>query len=694
MHNTSIKGYDISTPHELYKAQTQCIETILTCLENSESGMIESPTGTGKTLSILASVNAWLNSSNKPEGQKVYITTRTVKQADQLITHMKRMQNPPTMALLASRKHMCLNPEVKQLKSTDIDTECKRRVKDGKNTGTGCSYYFKNPEEREEKIRKMSREMSNPYSIEDLVRTGEGCKTCPYYYIQDKQKNATVIFAPYNYIINSRIRKAMSIELVDSAIIVDEAHNIDDACRSTGSVDVRRDKIESILSTLNAVLKASNVDSEEKELVRWLIIFLSKIQAYILEKIPEILKSLPADCIVENMDGEKEGSIPQERFMQEMEAFGMTAENLDSLNNCVGSLVEELELDTYTKQWLEQMVQVFRMIIEKGKKNYCMLVSKGKISFILLRAAIIFDEIYRKSRCVVLLSGTLQPFRELTTELSTEKNAFNHFLVTDHIIKASQLYTATISTYKKASTMGVFKNTRDRLYLDAVSSAIIDITQSLDGIGGVLCFVPSYVLLNSLKSLVEKHVMLITESKLNSEFECDLERYRNICRRGKCVFLCVFRGKASEGIDFRDHESRAVVLVGIPYPSIRNHAIIEKKKYNDTYMQRTGALWYEQQAFRAVKQALGRCIRHKGDWGSIFLLDSRYERASMLSKLPKWAINGHMALESKERLVEKYRPFLEQQDKSTTERPPGPSTSAYLQKRKYMHAGSSNKKWA
>lgn len=42
-----------------------------------------------------------------------------------------------------------------------------------------------------------------------------------------------------------------------------------------------------------------------------------------------------------------------------------------------------------------------------------------------------------------------------------------------------------------------------------------------------------------------------------------------------------------------------------------------------------GDAWYEMNAFRALNQSLGRCIRHKFDWGSILLLDSRYP-----SKIP------------------------------------------------------------
>ena len=37
----------------------------------------------------------------------------------------------------------------------------------------------------------------------------------------------------------------------------------------------------------------------------------------------------------------------------------------------------------------------------------------------------------------------------------------------------------------------------------------------------------------------------------------------------------------------------------------------------------SGSQWYSLQAFRAVNQCLGRCIRHKDDFGAVLLLDVR-----------------------------------------------------------------------
>lgn len=44
-------------------------------------------------------------------------------------------------------------------------------------------------------------------------------------------ENAELIFCPYNYLLDPVIRRAMMIEVKDSVLILDEAHNIEDICR-------------------------------------------------------------------------------------------------------------------------------------------------------------------------------------------------------------------------------------------------------------------------------------------------------------------------------------------------------------------------------------------------------------------------------------------------------------------------------
>lgn len=70
----------------------------------------------------------------------------------------------------------------------------------------------------------------------------------------------------------------------------------------------------------------------------------------------------------------------------------------------------------------------------------------------------------------------------------------------------------------------------------------------------------------------------------------------------QCVRISVPDMQVSEGLDFADNNARAVLIVGIPFPHVKDPKVEEKKKYNDAGMRShhllSGDAWYNQQAFR------------------------------------------------------------------------------------------------
>ena len=64
--------------------------------------------------------------------------------------------------------------------------------------------------------------------------------------------------------------------------------------------------------------------------------------------------------------------------------------------------------------------------------------------------------------------------------------------------------------------------------------------------------------------------------------------------------------QVSEGLDFTDANARAVIVVGIPFPSTKDTKVDLKKRYNDDQRRRgspqllSGDQWYSQQAFRCL----------------------------------------------------------------------------------------------
>ncbi|KHJ39877.1 hypothetical protein D918_10088 [Trichuris suis] len=181
---------------------------------------------------------------------------------------------------------------------------------------------------------------------------------------------------------------------------------------------------------------------------------------------------------------------------------------------------------------------------------------------------------------------------------------------------------------------------------------------------GVLCFLPSYKLLEKLvrrwqdtvslwKKMSEQKLVLV-EPRKGSELKGVLCKFQEAIAASSSVnsqstgalLLAVYRGKVAEGIDFADRQARAVVTVGIPYPNVRDIRISLKRQYNDCRSSVShnklgkcfisGSQWLKTQAFRSLNQALGRCLRHRQDWGALIILDARFCHHNFYNGLSKW----------------------------------------------------------
>ena len=129
--------------------------------------------------------------------------------------------------------------------------------------------------------------------------------------------------------------------------------------------------------------------------------------------------------------------------------------------------------------------------------------------------------------------------------------------------------------------------------------------------------------------------------------------------------LAVFRGKVSEGIDFKDDAARAVFCVGIPFPNVKDVRVKAKRDYNDAPWCKSrgmlsGGSWYRAQAYRAYNQALGRCIRHPKDYAALFLVDARFREGGsyMTENISKWIRQNIRAFDSVDQSVRHVSDFF------------------------------------
>ena len=240
-------------------------------------------------------------------------------------------------------------------------------------------------------------------------------------------------------------------------------------------------------------------------------------------------------------------------------------------------------------------------------------------------------------------------------------------LSASHIISKSQLQIFTVGQgFDNTELLGTYKNMElNRVKIESQIGRIL--ANILDKIpGGVLFFLPSHNALASMIATWQKTGIIDEIQKLKTIFfeeqnnnykinnnnnnqnksndQLYLDYKDCIEKKGGAILFGVCRGRMSEGIDFYDDQARCVIVFGIPYPPKNDRDIRLKMQFNDERCEdlkifsensgMSGSEWYDAQAYRALFQATGRCIRHARDYGTVILIDSRFSK--QIGRFPHW----------------------------------------------------------
>lgn len=251
-----IHGVKVFFPFEPYKVQRDYMSSAIKAFSLAKNALLESPTGTGKTLSLVCSTLAWLSASNRVD-TLIYYTSRTHKQLDQAAKELKRTAYSKHPAVvIGSRAQLCINDEVRYSKGDHlINRACRNAI--AKNS---CAYYSN----YEQKIEILDVDTVN--DIEDLCQFGRRHQCCPYYAAKKiAEVKATVVFMPYNYMLDPTVRKNLPLKLKNSIVIFDEAHNIQSALRDCVSASVKVSCLKTVIqSCLEIPSKLSSIMNQER----------------------------------------------------------------------------------------------------------------------------------------------------------------------------------------------------------------------------------------------------------------------------------------------------------------------------------------------------------------------------------------------------------------------------------------------
>uniref|UniRef100_A0A672Q0M5 Regulator of telomere elongation helicase 1 n=1 Tax=Sinocyclocheilus grahami TaxID=75366 RepID=A0A672Q0M5_SINGR len=654
-----LRGVTVDFPFTPYPCQEDYMSKVIECLQNKVNGVLESPTGTGKTLCLLCSALGWREhfkdtiSARKiaermggaelfpdrpmsswgtaaTDGDtptyytdipKIIYASRTHSQLTQVINELKNTSYRPKICVLGSREQLCINQEVLRHESNHIKVHmCRAKV-----SSRSCLFYNNVDEKSTDK-----EIMNSILDVEDLVKTGKKQRVCPYYLSRTLKQHADVIFMPYNYLLDPKSRRAHNIELKGAVVIFDEAHNVEKMCEESTSFDLTPYDLISAIEAADRLLREQASDITQ------------------LNNLTEILMDLESsingfEMPTNNQGITKPGSFIYELFQTAHVNFDTKTAVVEAMEQITGYLAGRpgVFLNTSGLQKVADIIQV--------RSCVCLYFIGNVLSYWCFSPGFSMQELLRQEvRSIILTSGTLSPLSSFTCEMQIP---FPVSLENPHVIQRDQIF---VSIIEKGPDGVQLSTAFDRRFvpenMSSMGNTLVNLVRVVPH--GLLVFFPSYPVMdktlefwraNGHADRIEHVKPMFVEPRGKSTFTEVIDGYYdkvNDPNSSGGSFFAVCRGKASEGLDFADTYGRGVVITGLPFPPRMDPRVVLKMQYLDEIKGSTlylsGQEWYRQQASRAVNQAIGRVIRHREDYGAIFLCDHRFKGTEARNQLPLW----------------------------------------------------------
>ncbi|PRT55808.1 ATP-dependent DNA helicase CHL1 [Wickerhamiella sorbophila] len=757
--STGRNGGKYNHPYEPYDIQLSFMETLYRTLDSKKVGIFESPTGTGKTLSLICPTLTWVRDAEKreldaklgaidsskgpewsitaakeleienhklrgeilekvvekarqalarktpkPTGRpekrphlaetpnylledtlldaetkalmekmkqpdedleglrtpfKIYFTSRTHSQLSQLIGAVKLLDVPASwsdksqpvrLVTLGSRKQLCVNPKVRSLGSVQKMND---RCLDLQNSAKKCEY--KKPAEHPKSKEFAEIVLADIMDIEELGNLGTQLEVCPYYRARDMVPFCEVIVLPYQLLVQASARQALNLDIADSIVIIDEAHNLIDVVSSLYSAKVTKHECDGALSGLKIYQKrvGSRLSVSNRTNLAQTIKVIQSLASF-FEKATALPSAKPAP-------GTK---------ISRSELFSGTADLVDlySLQEFLVTSKLAFKVDSYIQQDTELSIKPEAMCLSRiidflaysidpladGKLFYDRTESNQLCAhYLLLDPSNQFKDLVDQARCVVLSGGTMEPVNDYFTQLFpyVPREQIEVFSCGHVIPKSSFIAQALGRGPYNVEFEFTFAKRNDTSMIAELCQAIYKISESVPA--GVVVFFPSYKYLDQVlgqfKKMpeykkLERLKKLFTEDSRKS-VDAILGEYSQKAPEG-ALLMAVVGGKMSEGINFSDDLARGVVMVGLPFPNAFSAELIAKRDHIQNGAMAAGKskaeaaaearAYYENLSMRAVNQSVGRAIRHIKDYSIVYLLDKRYQLPNIQRKLSGW----------------------------------------------------------
>ncbi|HEC81836.1 MAG TPA: ATP-dependent DNA helicase [Thermoplasmatales archaeon] len=626
-------------PYKTRSYQRNIIQHIEESLTTGTPLVLESGTGSGKTVCAVSSTLAYALKNNK----KIVYTTRTNAQQKQVIEETREIKKrfpKETENVIAvgmqGRAHMCLlaknNPELQKGSADELARLCaeeKKKVRRGKRKG--C-IYFRKCVENEEAAKHALEWMKNSLpTAEELVKYCEEHTLCPYEINKLLVQDALLVVVPYIYVFDTNLRNMlldwMGIGEEQIILVVDEAHNLPDYLRDLLSAQLSTYMLNSCLYEterfgdpllLNKNLTISRFVKDLNNIIfelrqRFLLGGNNKLK-YVEKK--DAL--LPPNAVVSQLT--KKHSLDSEDMERIISALIAYGEQIQTAKQKQGKLPRSYihKLGVFLSFWMNIDDEHYIKLIvdETDGKNprieaYCLDPSLGA-------------NIVHRFLTSIHMSGTLSPLDEYRDSIGLPAHTMLYSYPSPFPRENRRiLYVNDVTT-----RYDEIKNYKGMM--KKIQQHITDICNATTK--NTIVFFPSFDLMNICirDGLIKKikRPTYIEEQRMSQHDLMEVIRRfkeKEDEKNNGSVLFSVIGGRISEGMDFPADELEVAVIVGIPYPK----PTARQKGLQRYYQKKFGKGWeYTVNAPTARKllQAIGRLIRNETDKGIAILLDKRTPR--------------------------------------------------------------------
>jgi DNA excision repair protein ERCC-2 len=602
-------------PYTPRSSQKEFIELTERCVKKGIPCILESGTGTGKTICSLAGALPYALEKKK----KIIYLTRTSSQQKQAILELRKISGIRkifAMGIQGRGASTCpkilSDPELMTGSPEELSRFCsefKRRT----GTDAGCKFYDSILETKmQDHIDHCSSKMP---TSDEFIEYAMERRLCPYEMMKRLIQNADVVIAPYHFIFmpgtRDRFLGWMNVALRDVIIIVDEAHNLPDHLRD----------VMTARYTMRALDLAENEakDRKDPEVSNGISAtdMISAIRRLMIQAKEEFLR-------------DDDGLIPpyfiEDGLMEELQINSMKVRNICK------ALIEHGEVVAETKRangklprsYMRSLGAFILFWLDADEEIYVKLTIADDTAL----EAFCMDPYFaaeplRSCHASVHMSGTLEPLIEYQNVLGLEGAELKRF--------ASPFDPDNLMIIHADDVTSKYDDIKqDESIIPRMEDHIVNILNSVKRNTAV--FFPSYSLMDlmikdDICARAGRTSFIERKGMTNTEHQGMVDAFK---MSGGGVLFAVAGGRISEGIDFPGKDMEVAIIVGIPFsrPGAKLDALV---RYYDI---RSGNGWAHavaSPALRKVRQAIGRLIRSEKDIGAAVILDKRASAYPLLA---------------------------------------------------------------